>query len=301
MRVFLLGGTGFVGGHILEALLSAGHEVTCLVRDPRALSEHGDRVRRVTGDIALPHTYRASLQDHRATINCVGLIRERRRKGVTYERVVVRGTQAWVDAAKEAGVKHVLLISALGAGPEGTPYQVTKWKAEQAVRLSGLAWTIFRPSIIFGPGEDATREFARMLRRRIVPLPGGGKPVFEPVAVWDVARCVAGALERAEARNRVFHLGGPEQITLKQIYGQIQRVLGVRVLYLPVPFWVSKLGAALLSWLPFFPATLEMVRLLQQGSVAPEHDWAKVFGLGPVRLGDGLPLYMGAQTSVGGR
>lgn len=299
MRVFLLGGTGFVGGHVLDVLRSAGHDVTCLVRNGRALPEHGESIRRVVGDIALPHTYRADLRDHQAAINCVGLIRERRRKGQTYERVVVRGTQAWVDASKEAGVKHLVLISALGAGPQGTPYQVTKWKAEQAVRLSGLAWTILRPSIIFGPGEDATREFARMLRRRIVPLPGGGKPVFEPVAAWDVARCVVGALGKAAARNRVFHLGGAEQMTLKEIYRQIQRVLGVRVLYLPVPFWASKLGAALLGWLPFFPATLEMVRLLQEGSVAPEHEWAETFGLRPMRLAEGLPLYLGAEAAVG--
>lgn len=281
MKVFLLGGTGFLGSHVLPRLLSAHHEVWALARSPRDLAGYGEGLHVIPGDITKPLTYRGRALGCTVSINLVGLLRQNRWRGATYAKTVVRGTEAWIQECRESGVKHIVLASANGADPNGTPYQRTKWMAEQAVRNSGLAWTILRPSLLVGAGRDFSHQMAGLLKLRIVPIWGRQDYYFEPVAADEVARCIVESLRQPKAKNRVLHLGGPEQLSYKELLQGIRTQTGTRCLFLPTPKLAGYLLTALLGWLPFFPATHENLRLLFRGNLVPEHDWESLFGITP--------------------
>lgn len=281
MKVFLVGGTGFLGGHVLPRLLAAQHEVWALARRPADLSRHVERVHVIPGDLTRPLTYRGRALGCTASINLVGLLRENRWRGATYARTVVKGTEAWLQECRESGVKHVVLVSANGADPNGTQYQRTKWIAEQAVRNSGLAWTIVRPSLVIGSGQDFSHQMARLLRLRLVPIWGRQDYSFEPVAADEAARAIVESLRQPKAKNRILHIGGPEQLTYKELLDGIREETGIRCLFVPAPKWAGLLLAALLGWLPFFPATYENLKLLYRGNVVPEHEWETIFGIAP--------------------
>ena len=249
------------------------------MRDPKPLVRYGKQVSVVRGDIAVPSTYRGQGLRCHASINCVGLLRGGFR-GREYARVVVRGTQAWLNECREAGVKHVVLVSANGADPEGTPYAKTKWMAEQAVRNSGLTWTLFRPSFVIGPG-GITERFATLLKLRVLPVFGRQDYLGEPIDLDDVVTAILGSLTSAKAKNRLFHLGGPDQVTYREMLTTIRRHAGIRCWLPTMPRIMGYAMAGTLGWLPFFPATLENLRLLFKGNVTPEREFEAVFGKRP--------------------
>lgn len=281
MKVFVVGGTGFVGSHVLPRLIAAKHEVWALARSPEALAPYQGDVRIIKGDITKPLTYRGRALGCTASINMVGLLRENRFRGETYRRIVVRGTEQWVQECREAGVKHLVLVSANGADPRGTKYQRTKWVAEQAVRNSGLSWTILRPSFLIGAGADFSHQMARLLKLRLVPVWGRQDYYFEPVAVDEAARVIVESLRHPKAKNRVFHLGGPDQLTYKEILQGIKRETHTACALLPAPKSLGYAMGAALGWIPGFPATLENLKMLFAGNVTPEHEWEAAFGLVP--------------------
>lgn len=275
MRVLLFGATGFIGGRVLERLLGEGHDVVAVVRDPHDLQAYGKRVSVVKGDIAVPMTYRGQGLHCQASINCVGLLRGGL-GGKKYARVVVKGTHAWLKECQESSVKHVVLVSANGADPEGPAYAKTKWKAEQAVRNSGLAWTIVRPSFVVGPG-GIVEQFAKLLKLRILPVFGRQDYLAEPVDRDDVADVIVGSLKNGNAKNRAFHLGGPDQVTYREMLETIRRHAGTGCWIPTLPRFVGYTMAGTLGWLPFFPATVENLKLLFNGNLTPERDFEAVF------------------------
>ncbi|MBI2078560.1 MAG: NAD(P)H-binding protein [Euryarchaeota archaeon] len=279
MRILLFGATGFLGGRVLERLLDERHEVVAVVRDPAPLARYGTQVSVVRGDIAVPSTYRGQGLQCDASINCVGLLRGGFR-GREYARVVVRGTQAWVKECQEAGIQHVVLVSANGADPEGPPYARTKWTAEQAVRNAGPAWTIFRPSFIIGPG-GIVEQFGRLLKLRVLPVFGRQDYLGEPIDRDDVVAAILASLRSAKAKNRVFHLGGPDQVTYREMVDAIRRHTGTKCWMPTLPRSVGYAMAGTLGWLPFFPATVENLRLLFKGNLVPERDVELVLGIQP--------------------
>jgi uncharacterized protein YbjT (DUF2867 family) len=278
MRVLVLGATGFIGFHLVEELLDQGHEVVGVARDPRGFDRFRGRITAVPGGITRPETYRSHLRGCGGSINLVGLLRERRAKGLTYEKVVVEGTRDWVAACDRANVGRIAYVSALGAAPQGTPYLRTKWAAEQAVRGSSAQWTIFRPSFVSGE-DGAMPQFASLLRLRFVPVWGRQTYQFEPVDVEDLAKGLVAALKNPKARSRVYSVGGPDRLTYKEMLKAIGRATKTRALFLPAPWWAGFTMAALLGWLPFFPATVENLRQLKQGSIASDAQWAADLGV----------------------
>lgn len=288
MKVFLVGGTGFLGSHVLPRLLNAKHEVWALARDPKDLQGYDGAVHAIPGDLTKPLTYRGRALGCTASIHLVGLLRESRLRGISYAKTIVKGTEHWIQECRESGVKHLIYVSANGSDPKGTRYQRTKWMAEQAVRNSGLAWTIIRPSFLIGPGKDFSHRMAGLLKLRLVPIWGRPDFFFEPVAVDEAARVVVESLRHPKARNRIFHLGGPDQLSYREILDGIRRETGTKAWFMPAPRAAGYAMAALLGWLPFFPATVENLRMLFQGNIAPEHDWENVFGIVPKSYGDQL-------------
>ncbi len=220
MRVFLTGGTGFVGSEVLRQLTEAGHEVRALVRpgsEGKLAIHNGVEVQR--GDVTQPETLQGALSGCQAVINLVGIIREYPAKGITFQRLHVAGTRNLLAAAGAQGVRRYLQMSANGTRENAdSAYHRTKWLAEEAVRASRLDWTIFRPSLIFGPGSEFVEMLAGLVRRLpIVPVIGDGQYRMSPVAVEDVAASFARALEQPAAVRQTYHCCGPTAYTYDEV------------------------------------------------------------------------------------
>src|SRR5438874_4866187 len=162
-RVFVTGGSGFVGSAVIEELLKRDYGVHALVNRNLALLDQ--RLRTFSGSLFEADVLDRGMQGCHAVIHLVGIIQERPSKGVTFERIHYEGTVSVVEAAKRNGVKRFLQMSALGVRPDAvSEYHKTKYRAEQYLRQSGLDWTIFRPSLIHGPRGEFMRMAAKWAR-----------------------------------------------------------------------------------------------------------------------------------------
>jgi NADH dehydrogenase len=280
MRVAIIGGTGFVGSHLTDALLNAGHEVSLLVRagSESKVSQSG-RVSMTTGDISSPEALRAVIQDCSAVIYNVGILREFPRRGITFEESQYRGLVRTVEAAREVGIARLLLMSANGVKEPGTPYQETKYRAEEYARQSGLGVTVLRPSVIFGDPEGkmefATQLFNDMIRPPVPAVsffsgrsPKQGAVLMSPVHIDDVASAFVAALENDATIGQTFALGGPEVLSWQTIVHRIAEATGRDKWVLPMPIWIMRVGATLFDWLPFFPVTRGQLTMLEEGNTA---------------------------------
>jgi uncharacterized protein YbjT (DUF2867 family) len=295
MRVLVTGASGFVGNEVVRELLNRGHEVRALVR-PRSQKklQDRDRVEVVQGDCLHPEILQDAAQGCDAVIHLVGIIREFPGRGVTFERVHVKATQNVVDAAKIAGVRRYLHMSALGARPEpADPYHVTNFKADCYVINSGLAYTIFRPSVIYGPGDQSINLFARQLRRLVFfPIVGDGLYQLQPVPVWSVAAAFALALELPHTENKIYNVGGPEPLTFNQLIDTIASVLHRRVMKIHQPVWCMRFAANLCGRFAWFPLTPGQLRMLLEGNTCNPSAFYQDFGLEPVSFKEGLSRYL---------
>ncbi len=290
MRVAIIGGTGFVGGHLTDALLEAGHGVSLLVRagSESKVSQSG-RVSMTTGDISSPEALRAVMQGSSAVIYNVGILREFPRRGITFEESQYRGLVRTVDAAREVGVTRLLLMSANGVKQPGTPYQETKFRAEQYARQSGLDVTVLRPSVIFGDPdgkmEFATQLFNDMIRPPVPAVsffsgrsPEQGAVLMSPVHIDDVAGAFVAALENDETIGQTFALGGPEVLSWQTMVRRIAEATGRDKWVLPMPIWIMRVGATFFDWLPFFPVTRGQLTMLEEGNTADPEILRKLIG-----------------------
>jgi uncharacterized protein YbjT (DUF2867 family) len=218
-----------------------------------------------------------------AVIHLVGIIVE---KGTnTFERVHHLGTRNVVEAAKRAGIKRFVQMSALGVRANGVaPYQTTKWKGEEEVRQSGIPFCILRPSLIFGEGDGfvtqmmATMRSAPLLR----PVPGDGTPKFRPIAVEDVTTCFLRALTYEAATNQTVDLGGADELTLNEVLEEIARCAGVRkpAVHIPMPLMMA--GATVAQkLLKNPPVTVDQLRMLREGSTCDIGPMKRIFGVNP--------------------
>ncbi len=244
--IAVAGSTGFVGRHVVRELLGRGWRVRALARDVDKASDvldtanAGDSLKVVTGDAFDREALGRLCEGCDALVNCVGIIREMA-GGQTFERIHVRTTGRLIEACKESGIDRFVHISALGVREEApTPYYRSKFEAEMLLRASGLGWTILRPSMILGEGSEFVRMargwitgkeiphlFVPYFRRHVAgpPIPGLAKledAKIQPVAVEDVARAVGESLVREDAVGELYHLVGPETMTMPEILEKIK-------------------------------------------------------------------------------
>jgi NADH dehydrogenase len=280
MKIALFGGTGFVGGYLVRALLDAGHEPSVLVRagSEKKLVE-SDRCRITIGEISSSEAIAATLQGCDAAIYNVGILKAIPRQGITFEALHFGGARSVVDAAQKQGVSRFLMMSANGVKCPGTPYQETKFRADEYLMATELDWTVFRPSVIFGNSngmQEITNQLFEELVRPPVPAPAfhngwspkGNGVVMSPVHIEDVADAFVGALTNADTIGNVYELGGPEILTWEQMVQRISEAVGRKKLTLPMPIGLMKFGATLFDWLPFFPATRDQLTMLAEGNTA---------------------------------
>jgi uncharacterized protein YbjT (DUF2867 family) len=296
MKVFLTGGTGYVGSAVLKRLVEDGHEVRCLVRDAGRLNRrsHGNgRIALIKGDLLEPASYREALQGVEAVIHLVGIIREKPGKGATFRRVHVEGTNLLVRAAKEAGIPRFIHMSALGARPgAASGYHRSKWEAEERVRASGLPHIIFRPSVIFGPGDEFVNMLAGIVKAPVTPVFGNGLYRLQPVSLHTVADIFAKSLTY-ERTNEAFEVGGPEQIPYNELVKEIARALGRSVRLLHVPVWAAKPMVTTMQRFPFFPVTKDQLTMLLEENICRDGNrFAEAFGVKQIRFADGIREYL---------
>lgn len=291
-RVFVTGGTGFVGRSVIRALLANGFLVRCLVRPGSEPALRGfESIDRVPGDVLRPDGLVACAEGCAAVIHLVGIIRERPTRGVTFERLHTQATQNMLGVAKSAGVKRYLQMSALGTRPNArSRYHQTKWRAEEAVRASGLGWTIFRPSIIFGPGDEFVSVLARMVRRLpVVPVLGDGQYRLQPIPVEQVAEGFARAVRSEGSVGQTYEVGGPAAYRFVEILDLIGAAVGrPRVRKIHAPLGAVKLATRLLQWLPFYPVTMDQLYMLEEENVTDPSRFFGDFGIKSEPLADGL-------------
>jgi len=292
MRIFVSGGTGFIGGHLRRALLAKGHSIRLLVHKRGDGIEQG--VEQVEGDITLPEVLAAAVQGCDATINLVGIIREFPGRGVTFARLHVEGTRNVLEASKAAGIKRHLQMSALGTRPNATSnYHRSKFQAEELVRGSGLDYTIFRPSIVFGPKDDFVNKLAGYIRNYpAVPVIGDGNYRLQPISADDVARCFVQALEMPATVGKTYELCGPDRLAYNELLDTIGRVLGKgHVRKLANPLGIMRLVVPLLQGLPFFPLTMDQLLMLVEENIC-DGSWKETFDFEPERFEAGIARYL---------
>lgn len=287
MKVVVTGGTGFVGSEVTRQLRAAGHEVNLLSRGNIA-----------AGAAACLEIMRAS----EALIHLIGLISEVRDQ--TYENVHTKLTGLIVSCARESGVRRFVHMSALGTRPNAVArYHQTKWEAEEIVRASGLEWTIFRPSIIYGHGDGFVNLFARLSRfSPVLPLIGGGTTRFQPISVQNVARCFVVALTKPAAIGKTFDLCGEEQLTLREIVEAVLAATGRRRLKLPLPFGIAELQALvaelvfakLLSKPP--PLNRDQMLMLREDNIGDGGMANKLFQLEHEKFALGIQRFLKPST-----
>lgn len=294
MRVALIGGTGFVGRYLVDALHASGRDLSLLVRpgsESRLDLPQGSRV--VRGDLGSGSAIAATLSGADAVIYNVGILREAPRRGITFEALQYEGLLRVADLARECGVRRLMLMSANGVSENGTAYQRTKYRAEQYAWNSGMAVTVFRPSVIFGDPRGAM-EFATQLYRDMVrpslPAvgfysgwnPARGKVLMSPVHVGDVALAFDRALDDAGTIGRTITLGGPDTLSWTEMLERIAAAAGRRKWIVPMPLGVMKVAAAALDRLPFFPVTHDQLTMLAAGNTAGPEELQQLIGRPPL-------------------
>jgi NADH dehydrogenase len=291
MRVFIAGGTGFVGQELIGQLLAAQHQVVALVRPgSEAKLSRAERVTIHPGDATRPGSLHKGLLGCDAAINLIGIIREFPRQGITFEQLHHQATSNLVEAAKAQGVNQFLQMSANGTRPDAvTPYHQTKWAGEETVRSSGLDWTIFRPSLIFGRHDHFFNLLADLIKKLpLVPVLGDGRYQMTPVAVENVANGFVRALGKPAHAGQVYHCGGPQDLSYDEILDLIGRALGKKhVAKLHHPLLLMKPAIALLESIPQFPITRDQLTMLLEGNSCDPTPWAEAFDI------DLIPFYAG--------
>jgi len=296
MKVFVTGASGFVGSEILRQLVAAGHTPRCLVRpgsEGKLALREGVEIH--PGDATVAESLEGALAGCDAVIHLIGIIREFPGRGITFRQLHVATTENIVAAASAQGVRRFLHMSANGArAGADSPYHRSKWTAEELVREADLDWTIFRPSVIFGPGDGFVTLLAEMIRRfPVVPVIGDGLYTFTPVAVSDVAAGFVRALTTPAASKQSYHCGGSEILTYDAILDLIGAALGrERVIKIHHPVLLMKPVIALLEGLPAFPITSNQLTMLLEGNSCDPAPWAAAFGLTPTPFTEGIRRYL---------
>jgi NADH dehydrogenase len=227
--VLVTGGTGFVGREMVRQLSKAGYQIRLLVRNQQKASALARKYRceLVEGDILDPASLARAVKGVQAVIHLVGIIRETRK--ITFERAHMEGTGNLVEAMRHAGVSRLLYMSAAGTRPHArSRYHQTKWEGEKRVRQSGLEWTIFRPSLIYGAEDRSIRLMMKIIQLPfgLFPVWAGGKSRIQPIAVDEAAYSFVRAIGDPRTVGNVYDLCGPRSWQWREILAAMAKATG---------------------------------------------------------------------------
>ena len=290
MKVLVTGGTGFVGPHVVRALAARGHELKLLVRDATRSRELPGQP--VVGEMTNPVSLASAVDGVGAVVHLVAI---RQGRDEEFKRVMEQGTRDLIDAAKQAGATRFVLMSALGTGPDTkdlVPYYHAKWEMEQAVKSSGLEHVIFRPSFVFGSEGGILPTFRKLAKLTpVTPIVGSGEQRIQPIWDGDAGAYFAAAVDKPEATNRTFEVGGPDAVSWNELWQRLRAALGIRRRpTMHVPVRLMRANALLTERLPGnIPLTRDLLTMLEHGdNVVSNNDAVETFELPLVPLDEQL-------------
>ncbi|MCO5091360.1 complex I NDUFA9 subunit family protein [Bosea sp. (in: a-proteobacteria)] len=309
--VTVFGGSGFVGRHVVRALVKRGYRVRVAVRRPdlagflQPLGVVG-QIHAVQANLRYPASVTAAVRGADAVVNLVGIMQEQGRQG--FSAVQANGARAVAQACAAAGIARLTHVSALGADAESASiYARSKAEGEAAVFAAVPGAVVLRPSVMFGPEDSFFNRFASLARMLpVLPLIGDGATQFQPAFVGDVAEIVARAVDGTVPGGRVYELGGPEVLSLRQIVEEICRITGRKRLIAPLPFPLARIMGSVLQvadalTLGLIPDELVMTRdqvtllesdnVVSPAAVAEGRDFAGL-GLAPTSSEAIVPAYL---------
>jgi len=289
MKTLVTGATGFVGREVLRQLQTAGHEARVLARDSKAAADRLPQPSCVTefhqGDVSDLQSLTGAAKGCDAVIHLVGIISEA--GSSTYERLHTEATRNLITTTRSDGVTRFVHMSALGTRADAVArYHQTKWSAEEMVRRSGLDFTIFRPSLIYGPEDHFVNQFVQLSKwLPFLPVIGSGTALMQPVAVEQVARCFVRALIIPESIGQTYDVCGPDRLTFVQILDAILNAAGRKRFKLHIPLPLVRLQAALLEVIlgSFLrkppPLNRDQLLMLQEDNVGDVRPAKRLFDL----------------------
>ncbi len=295
----ILGGTGFVGRHLLNRLTQEGYELKVLTRNRE---RHRDllvipTLSLIEADVHDPDTLRTHFAGCQAVINLVGILNDRHRDGSGFRRVHVELPKKVIEACRENGIRRLLHMSALNADPEGPSlYLRTKGEGEALVHRSGLQVTSFRPSVIFGPGDHFYNRFATLLKLSpLVFLLACPRARLAPVYVGDVVHAYAVSLREAATVGKRYDLCGPHVHTLREVVEYTRSLLGLRRLIVPLSDRLSYWMARILQHFPGQPFSVDNYLTLKVDGVC-QGPFPNIFGITPTPEEAVVPMYLAHHT-----
>ena len=298
--VLVTGAAGLVGTHSCRRLAERGWQVRALVRNiaKAELRLVGTGAEIVAADLRDAAAVMAAARGADAVVHLAAIAIER--AGEDYQSVNTNATATLIDAARASGVRRFIHMSQNGASSASPfPFLRSKGAAEDLVRATGLAWTVLRPSVIFGPEDEFVNVLARLVRLSpvVYPLPGGGVARFQPVAVDNVAMAIALALENDATIGQAFTIGGPVPLTLREITVTVLVAMHAHRILVSVPVSVLRpVMAVAQKLLPNPPVTTGLLALLANDNVTPENAMMPVFGIEPTAFTEEAVHYLRAIT-----
>jgi NADH dehydrogenase len=299
--VTVFGGSGFVGRHVVRALAKRHYRIRVAVRRPelavhlQPLGRVG-QIHAVQANLRHPGSVAAAVRDADVVINLVGILFERGRQ--RFDAVQTAGAEAVAQAAAQYGARLVHM-SALGADDNSpSAYARSKAAGEKAVLAAAPGATVFRPSVMFGPEDDFFNKFAALARfMPALPLIGGGMTRFQPVFAGDVALAFAAAAAGETKPGTTYELGGTEVLSFRELMDYVLATVERRRLLVPIPFWLAKLEATFLQFMPKPLLTPDQVELLRGDSVvseaaAREDRTLRGLGIEPTSMQAIVPSYL---------
>jgi len=300
LSIVVLGGTGFLGTRLVARLIKDGHEVTVLTRD----AEQHKHLLVLPGlslqncDVYQEAQLSERFRGRDVVINLIGILNERGFGGAGFRRAHTQLAQNILQAARSAGVTRLLQVSALKAAVDAPSFYLrTKGEAEKLIRehTGALDWTIFRPSVMFGPGDSFLNRFARLLAAMplIFPL-ARPNARLQPVFVDDVVDALLRTLHGGASSRQIYELGGPKIYTLREIVELVAKLTGRRRWIMPLPNFAARLQALLMDFVPGRPFSSDNYRSLTIDSVCSEDGFARL-GIKPQSMAASARYYLGSQ------
>jgi NADH dehydrogenase len=295
MKVAIFGSTGFVGKYLLKSLINHKHEVYTLIRNgSESKIKNFNNINIINGKINNQTSIEQTIMNCSVIIYNIGIIREFPSKGISYKKLHYEYVKKIVDKAKNYNIKHFILMSANGVKENGTGYQHTKYMAEEYLKKSGLNYTIFRPSLIFGKPQN-DQEFCTQLRDTMIKLPipaplffpsynisQAGQFKMSPIHVENVADFFVKSIHNKTHYMKTYELGGLNEYNWKQIITNISLALKKNKWMVPAPVSIVKIVALLFDRFKFFPITRDQITMLLEGNTCNSKDLFEEFKIMPI-------------------
>jgi NADH dehydrogenase len=294
-RYVVLGGTGFIGSHLLATLADAGHRITVLSRnrEQRRAINVLPNVRTISTDVYDRASLEKYIAGNDAVVNLVGILNET--GDATFTHAHVDLTATLIAACRQAGVRRIHLMSSLNAGNRASKYLKTRGEAEAQVRNSGMDWTIYRPSVVYGNGDSFVSRFLKLLRMGPVLPVAQPHAKFQPAYVRDVAEAIRRCLDDRSSIGKIHELYGPDTLELIAIVRMIRDAAGLRRMLLPLPHALGHLQAIVAELIPGKPFSRDNFHSLGVDSVGSRDGFAEL-GITPRRFAAMLPVALGVYS-----